>query len=616
MKKYLFLLILPLMIFIPKDVFAAQPTTNGYSCIYDSSSSQCSSLVERTIRNQQTISPNFSGYLGFNPGNYLTIDLYNQSFCPNESGGTWTAWIFSNYAIMPYFDVSVLANGSPAVVSQSVTDSGHGLVLNLTIPTSFSDGTITINLVAKDVIDMADLQFGISTYTSGTQTCSLGTSNIISSANQNTENIINNNNENSQNIINSSNQNSQNIIDNQNQNSQDVINNQNQNTENTINNQNENTDKIIQSNEQTQEVIKDQFQDCRDSYNLFNYINAFFKNSGGLTSTINDDGSVTVTGVPIGNYFGIARIDITDILEDGETYTISQKNATNKLYMQINIKNKNTGLVSYVALNSNTLNSKSFKVDKNTNIYGLVVQTNSMAIWGDESLTITNFYQLEKGSSASKFEPYGKKICTNKMDETNSKLDEAENTRKGILGTIKEVLTGIIELPKKLVNLLINALKDLFIPSDDYFTTKFNELKDNFNNVLGFLAYPFELITRTFNFLVNFEDKGSYVIKWNDVTVPNFEEHVIIKGGSFDLGTLLENNKVSSLRNIAFVFINGLLLLAFLQLCHNKYNEMFGGEISTVEYITVADTYDVDYSTGEVGRGRHVEKKTTRRKIE
>lgn len=190
----------------------------------------------------------------------------------------------------------------------------------------------------------------------------------------------------------------------------------------------------------------------------------------------------------------------------------------------------------------------------------------------------------------------GKLDDINKTQQsTNDKLDEAENTRKGIWQTIKD-------LPGQ----LLNMLKSLFIPSDDYFSSKFDELKDNFNNVLGFLSYPLTLITKTFNFLLTVEDSGSYVISWNDVTVPNFEDHIIIHSGTFDLGQLLENNKVATLRNIAFIFINGLLLLAFLQLCHNKYSELFGGDISTTEYITVSDNYTVDYSTGEVSKRRSI----------
>lgn len=188
---------------------------------------------------------------------------------------------------------------------------------------------------------------------------------------------------------------------------------------------------------------------------------------------------------------------------------------------------------------------------------------------------------------------------------TNEKLDQVNNTNKGIWDTIKD-------LPNKFMDML----KSLFIPEDDYFSNKFNELKDNITNILGFLAYPLTLITKTFNFFLTVEDTGSYVISWPDVTVPNFEDHVIIQAGSFDLGQLLENSKISSLRNIAFVFINALLLLAFLQLCKNQYSKVFGGDISTTEFISVSDEYDIDYHTGEVTNMKHIEKKTTRRDID
>lgn len=190
------------------------------------------------------------------------------------------------------------------------------------------------------------------------------------------------------------------------------------------------------------------------------------------------------------------------------------------------------------------------------------------------------------------------------QQQTNEKLDEAEKTRKGIWNTIKD-----------LPNMLKNMFLSLFVPDDNYFEDKFDELLGNVEDVLGFLAYPFTLITRTFEFFLTIEDTGNYVISWEDVKVPNFEEYSIIKAGSFDFATLLDDSRVASLRNIAFVFINALLLLAFLQLCHNKYNQVFGGDVSTTEFISVAEEYDIDYNTGEVSNIKHIEKKTTRRDI-
>lgn len=139
--------------------------------------------------------------------------------------------------------------------------------------------------------------------------------------------------------------------------------------------------------------------------NLLDYVSNLITSNNGLTSVINDDGSITTSGKPTSNYSTITKtIDITDILEDKSTYTISQTVPAN-LFVQINIRKLN-GTLKYV--NSNK-GSSSFIVDKSIySSYTLVIQTTSMETWGDSPLTITNKYMLCKGTDTAdtSFEPY------------------------------------------------------------------------------------------------------------------------------------------------------------------------------------------------------------------
>lgn len=132
----------------------------------------------------------------------------------------------------------------------------------------------------------------------------------------------------------------------------------------------------------------------------------------GLTNVVNDDGSIITSGKPTANWNSVVYpiVDITDMLEDGETYTISQKVKTNKLYLQVNARNKNTGNVQYIALDNAT--SKSFTVDKSSYTYSYLIQSPLITTWGDDTLTITNYYQLEKSSQATDFEPYQEQTYT------------------------------------------------------------------------------------------------------------------------------------------------------------------------------------------------------------
>lgn len=144
--------------------------------------------------------------------------------------------------------------------------------------------------------------------------------------------------------------------------------------------------------------------------NKFNYITTLVSSNYGLTNTINADGSITTTGKPTRDYASVVSgYAITDALEDGETYTLSQAIASNKVYAQINARKKSDNTYTYIPLNNNTIKSRSFKVDKTTYAsYTIDVQTSTMAVWGDESLTINNKYMLCKGTDTAdtSFEPY------------------------------------------------------------------------------------------------------------------------------------------------------------------------------------------------------------------
>ena len=92
-----------------------------------------------------------------------------------------------------------------------------------------------------------------------------------------------------------------------------------------------------------------------------------------------------------------------------------------------------------------------------------------------------------------------------KLDETNKKIDdvkgkqdEAEKTRKGILGKIGEVLSSIASLPKKIVEFLMDALKSLFVPTDDQLYEIVNdskELSENFGFVGEAVAFFLNIFT-------------------------------------------------------------------------------------------------------------------------
>lgn len=201
---------------------------------------------------------------------------------------------------------------------------------------------------------------------------------------------------------------------------QDVIDNATNNTNNIINNNNSNTESIINSNKETQEVIKDQFNTCRDSYNLYNY--SFMRPSYSIF-TNNNDGSFTLNG-SISKNQSYNLTNSSQVFLTPNTYTISINDyLSNDSYIYV----LNTTSEQYLTYEiGKKLKSFTFTITENSYIsMSLVLKI------GDYSNS-TYYIMLNEGSTSLDYEPYGEKICTNKLDEQNE-------TSKGIFAKLKDL---------------------------------------------------------------------------------------------------------------------------------------------------------------------------------
>lgn len=140
--------------------------------------------------------------------------------------------------------------------------------------------------------------------------------------------------------------------------------------------------------------------------NLLNYIDNLRTSYSGLNSVINEDGSITTTGLPTSDYRCIVEYNINDILENGQTYIFWQETAqAHLLYMQVNAIKKDGSGTSYYSLNTGDA-YKTFVADTDTYNYLMNIQTENTSSWGGSSKTITNKYMLEKSNTKTSFEPY------------------------------------------------------------------------------------------------------------------------------------------------------------------------------------------------------------------
>lgn len=159
------------------------------------------------------------------------------------------------------------------------------------------------------------------------------------------------------------------------------------------------------------------------------------------------------------------------------------KQFTPGLYLQYNSitfkANRNANCVAWpVNGNGGGLNSKNFRFVGYKVLYqGTEPPSNN---------ELTNFIAQENEKINQNIDS-----MKEKQDKTNELIeseDEDTTSKKcGMLCKLKGIFTGIIELPSKLVNLLVNALKSLFVPTDDQLYDIVNESKELTEN-FGFVG--------------------------------------------------------------------------------------------------------------------------------
>ncbi len=366
-------------------------------------------------------------------------------------------------------------------------------------------------------------------------------------------------------------------------------------------------DSIKETEDNIKNGIKDGFENCRDSYNLF--------------IPLNNKGLTYAAGLPFDSAKGSITSDFIEI--NSSSYSSNYKFIiyyydSNKNYLGHG-PTLSTGSSDIVAAYTQT-------IPENSDIKYFRVWFRSY--YNDNLDLTTKDIILNEGTSAKSYEKPGEKICSNRIDDTNNKLDEAENTRKGIWETIKSIPSTIgnffTDLGDKiggfftnLLNGILDGLKSLFIPGDGFFKTWFSDFKTFIEDKLGFLSTPFTIFIDFIESYSNLSSSNDIILNIPDISVPNFEDYKIISATTFNWSqTLKSKTSLLNLWNLYLDFIDVFLMLNFIGLCEKVYNRIFGGDTSNYEYYTTEDSYNYDESTGEVLSGRHIERVSKRKKAE
>lgn len=176
----------------------------------------------------------------------------------------------------------------------------------------------------------------------------------------------------------------------------------------------------------------------------------------------------------------------------------------------------------------------------------------------------------------------------NKQDLTNSKIDEQTNaikeqteTNKNIFEKIGEMLSYINPFSEnffvyKLLELLGEMLKSLFVPSEDFMSKWFTDISDYFADAFGILYYPVDLVIQVLGRFSNISVQEP-IISFGSLSLFG---HVIIQPYSYNFNSLLTNDIFKNLHTFYLIVIDVILWLGLLVYCKNVIANIFGGKFT------------------------------------
>lgn len=167
---------------------------------------------------------------------------------------------------------------------------------------------------------------------------------------------------------------------------------------------------------------------------------------------------------------------------------------------------------------------------------------------------------------------------TNKIEEQTEAIKENNKTNKGIFESIKEMLSYINPLSPnffvyKLIELLIEGLKSLFVPSDNFFSDYFTEIQNFFRDRLGFLWTPFDIIIEVLNRILNINFYEP-IIDIPEIKDP-FTNTKLISSYSFNLNILLDNNTLKTVHDFYLIGVDVVIIVSLVNLAKRKIEEVF-----------------------------------------
>ena len=162
------------------------------------------------------------------------------------------------------------------------------------------------------------------------------------------------------------------------------------------------------------------------------------------------------------------------------------------------------------------------------------------------------------------------------MCHINNIIRNIKNVFQKIGKVIQSLINKIQEVITSIFTSIVNALKSLFLPSDDFISDFFDEQYDYLQSKLGILLAPFTIIGQVLNRFINLAPNHS--ISYNGFTFPIWNIR-LIPAFNFDFVDFYSQKpEIVSLYNYYKMGITAIIYILFLMLCYKKFKNLIGGD--------------------------------------
>ena len=237
-----------------------------------------------------------------------------------------------------------------------------------------------------------------------------------------------------------------------------------------------------------------------------------------------------------------------------------------------------------------TITSLSNNANRDIYLYGI----NSCRPWNGENASYTNPASNKRSFMyrAGVFSAITSDLINSQFTNTYLSLfspqtaeQQAENTRKGIWETLKNIPSMIYEKIKEFPTMIINGIKGLFVPDE----AELNDILSNFRQTceqhLGIIYQCGDFVTTVFNQLKNYNPKADgYTLKFPSISAAyvdnsgEVQHNELSTEKEFSLSDIVSQTPWSTLYTAYKTLVWVVFLIALLNLAQKKFSSIIGGD--------------------------------------